>query len=143
MPTSPDTVRTLERRRAELKAKLSEVGDLRPGSLTERYRRCGKPGCHCAGQGADGHGPSWSLTREVQGKTVTRVIPAGAVARTREQIAEHRRLRGLVRDLVEASEQLCDAKLDAPEAASETEAAKKGGSKRPSARKSSTRSRRS
>jgi hypothetical protein len=117
-----------------LKARIAEVGDLRPGSLVERYRRCGKAGCHCAGIGEAGHGPSWSLTREVGGKTVTRVIPAGAVTQTREQIAEYRRLRALVRELVETSEQLCDAKLEAGEAASD-EATKKGASRKLSRRR--------
>ena len=148
MPTRDgDTVQTLEQRRAELKAQLTQVGDLRPGSLVERYRRCGKTGCHCAARGAEGHGPSWSLTREVGGKTVTRVIPPEAVAQTRQHVAEYHRFRGLVHELVETSTQLCDAKLDAAKAASDTEAAKKGapptGSKKPSPRTSSRRSRRS
>jgi hypothetical protein len=141
--TSPtERVEQLRKRRDELKARMMEVRDLRPGSLVERYRRCGKAGCHCAVEGATGHGPSWSLTREVGGKTVTHVIPSGAVGQTREQIAEHRRLRVLVRELVETSEQLCDAKLEAGEATSD-EAAKKGGSKRPSTQRSSPRSKRS
>src|SRR4030042_2060944 len=113
MPTPLDKARTLAERRAELKTQLTQVGDLRPGSLVERYRRCGKAGCHCVGKDSDGHGPSWSLTREVGGKTVTRVIPPEAVTQTREQIAEYRRFRGLVRDLVETSEQLCNAQLAA------------------------------
>lgn len=142
MPTAGDKVQTFEQRRAELKAKLAQVGDLRPGSLVERYRRCGKAGCHCAARGAEGHGPSWSLTREVGGKTVTRVIPAEAVARTRQHVAEYRRFRGLVREMVETSAQVCDAKLDAAAAASDEEA-QRGGSKKPSPRTSSPRSRRS
>lgn len=148
MPTPDrDPVQTLEQRRGELKAKLAQVGDLRPGSLVERYRRCGKTGCHCAATGAEGHGPSWSLTREVGGKTVTRVIPAEAVAQTRQHVAEYQRFRGLVREMVETSEQLCNAKLDVAKAASDKEAAKKGaspkGSKKPSPRTSSPKSRRS
>jgi len=142
MPTILETVQKLEQRRVELKVKLGEAGDLRPGSLVERYRRCGKAGCHCAGEGAEGHGPSWSLTREVGGKTITRVIPPDAVARTRAQIDEYRRFRGIVRELVETSEQLCDAKLAAPDAASQ-EGAKKRGSTRRSRRRSSRRSTRS
>ena len=56
MPTTDsDPVQTLEQQPAELKAKLAEVGDLRPGSLLERYRRCGKAGCHCAARRADPH----------------------------------------------------------------------------------------
>ena len=139
MPSPTERVELVRKQRDELKARIAEVGDLRPGSLVERYRRCGKAGCHCAGKGEAGHGPSWSLTREVRGKTLTRVIPAGAVSQTREQIAEYRRFRGLVRELVDTSEQLCDAKL---EAASD-EAAKKGASRKPSRPKSRPRSRRS
>jgi hypothetical protein len=137
-----ERVEQLRRQRDELKARVSEVGDLRPGSLVERYRRCGKAGCHCAGKGESGHGPSWSLTREVGGKTLTRVIPAAAVAQTREQIAEHRRLRALVRELVETSERLCNAKLEAGEASLD-EVAKKGASKQRSKPRSSPKSRRS
>ena len=142
MASPAERVEQLRRQRDALKARMAEVGDLRPGSLVERYRRCGKAACHCAGKGMAGHGPSWSLTREVGGKTLTRVIPAGAIAQTREQIAEHRRFRALVRELVETSEQLCDVKLQAGEATSD-EAVKKGGSKKPSTRKSRPRSRRS
>jgi len=137
-----EKIRELEDKRAQLRARLAEIGDMRPGSLVERYRRCGKPGCRCAIDEAGKHGPSWSLTREVAGKTVTRVVPAAAVMRTQEQIAEYRRFRGLVHELVELSERLCEARLESGEAALQ-EAAKKGGSKKPSRRKSSPRSRRS
>ena len=133
------TIAELESKQAELRERLAEVGDLRPGSLVERYRRCGKPGCHCAGKDARGHGPSWSLTHAVAGKTVTRVIPPEAVAKTRQQVEEHRRFRETVREFIDTSESLCDARLRQPDAASE-EAAKKGGSKGNSRRKSRRRS---
>jgi hypothetical protein len=129
------TVQELEAKRAELRRRLAEVADMRPGSLVERYRRCGKPGCHCAREGAEGHGPSWSLTREVDGKTVTRIVPAGAVPETRAQITECRRFRGLARDLVEVSEKLCDARLVAVQATTPQDG-EKGGSRRSSRRKS-------
>ncbi len=138
-----DKLQGLRRRREELKEKLSAIGDMRRGSLVGRYRKCGKPNCHCASAEAAGHGPSWSLTRDVGGKTATTVIPVGpAVQQTREQIAEYRRFRELTRELVEVSEFLCDAQLKAPEAASD-EAAKKGASRRRSKPRSSPRSRRS
>ncbi|MBI4081685.1 MAG: hypothetical protein HY423_03650 [Candidatus Lambdaproteobacteria bacterium] len=76
------------------------------------------------------------------GKTVTRVIPAAAVERTRQHLEEYRRFRELMRDLVETSERLCEASVSAPEAASEEEAAKKRGSEQPSAPQSPRRSRR-
>lgn len=140
MPSPADRVRELRERREGLKARLAEIGDFRPGSLMGRYRRCGKAGCRCAKPGAEGHGPSWSLTRAVGGKTVTRVIPSGAVEQTRRQLDEYRRFRTLMRELVETSEQLCDASVSAPKAASEEEAAKKGGSEKPSLPRSPRRS---
>ncbi len=130
----------LEKRRDEIRAKLASIGDLRPGSLTPRYRKCGKPNCHCATEEGGGHGPSWSLTRQVGGKTATRIIPPSAVAQTQAQIAECRRLRRLTRELVEVSEGICEAKLTA--SATADEVVKKRGSKRRSTRKSSPRSQR-
>jgi len=102
----------LEAQRERLKLQLSGLGDLRPGSLVERYRKCGKPNCRCAQAGETGHGPSWSLTHDVKGRTATRVIPQALVPQTREQIAEYRRLRGLTRDLVEVNEKICEARIE-------------------------------
>ena len=131
----------LEQRRDQIRAELSLIGDLRPGSLVGRFRKCGKPNCHCATEDGGGHGPSWSLTRRVGGKTVTRIIPPAAVEQTKQQIAEYKRLRRLTQELVEISESLCEAKLAAGNDADE--GVKKGASKKTSKRKSSPRSRHS
>jgi hypothetical protein len=105
------SISELEARRELLKHQLSGLGDLRPGSLVERYRKCGKPNCHCAQPGDVGHGPSWSLTHDVKGTTTTKVIPEALVPQTREQIAGYHRLRGLTRDLVDVSEKICEARI--------------------------------
>jgi len=140
MAPHPGTIRALEQQRAHLRDQLASIGDLRPGSLVGRYRRCGKPGCHCAQPGAVGHGPSWSLTRAVRGKTVTQVIPAGpAVTRTQAQLAEYRRFRQLIQAFIEVSTRLCAAQLQADPAA--PGAGEKRGSPRPSRRRSSRNSR--
>ena len=108
MPTSLD-LNALRLQRDQLKAQLAQVGDMRTGSLVPRYRKCGKPTCHCAQKGSKGHGPSYSLTHPIAGKTVTRVIPAGAaVERTRVQLEEYHRFRRLVQQLTTVSEQVCD-----------------------------------
>ena len=113
----PSQLEVLQLKRDQLKARLVEIGDMRPGSLVERFRKCGKPTCHCAQQDAVGHGPCYSLTRAVEGKTVTRIIPKGvAVEHTRQQIAEYQRFRGLVRELITVSEQICDAQMSAASA---------------------------
>jgi len=54
-----------------------------------------------------GHGPSWSLTHNVKGKTTTKIIPKAFVPQTREHITEYQRLRHLTSDLVEVNEKIC------------------------------------
>lgn len=128
----------LDARREAILRKLASIGDLRPGSLFERYRKCGKPGCHCAREGDPGHGPNWVLTARVNGRAVTRAIPRGAVAETRAQIGEYKRLRALTAELVQVSEGLCHARLAAEREAGRE--VKKGASRKPSRRRSGARS---
>ena len=94
--------------------------------MFERYRKCGKPGCHCAAEGDPGHGPNRVRTARVDGKPLTRAIPRDALEQTRAQIAEHHRFKELSRRLVEASEALCRARLAAGRDAGRN--APKGGS---------------
>jgi len=65
VPDSTTTIEVLLLRRDHLRTQLSGIGDMRAGSLVERFCKCGKPSCHCAGKGSAGHGPSYSLTRPV------------------------------------------------------------------------------
>jgi len=106
------SLEALREKRDQLTTSLAQVNDLRPGFLTARFRRCGKSNCHCAQKGSPGHGPSFSLTHRVAGKTVTQVIPQGpSVERTKAQLAEYRRFRHLVRELITVSEQICSVQL--------------------------------
>lgn len=106
--------------RDQLTAAIAQIHDMRPGSLVARFRKCGKSGCHCTKKGDKGHGPSYSLTHPVAGKTITHVIPAGpAVDRTLQQLEEYHRFRQLVHELVTVSEQLCDLQLRQPAASKE------------------------
>lgn len=124
---------TLILQRDRIKSQLAAIGDMRPGSLVPRFRKCGKPSCHCAKKGDPGHGPSFSLTRPVKGKTVTRVIPAGpAVERTRLQLEEFRRFRQLVQQLIDVSEQICDLQIQS--AGASEDGVKKNRARRPAGR---------
>ena len=137
MSTGMD-VKGLEARREAIRRELASIGDLRPGSLFERYRKCGRPGCHCAREGDPGHGPKWVVTARVSGRSLTRAIPREAVAETRAQIQEYQRLRALTAELAEVSEGLCHARLSARREASRE--AKKGALREPSRRSSGRKS---
>lgn len=133
--TAPEELDALRDRRQRLLDEIAAIGDLRPGSIVERYRKCGKPACHCARQPSGGHGPSFGVTWAVAGKTRNRTIPESALAQVREEIAEYHRLKALTNELIEVSERLCDAKLRL-KTSSETAAAEKGGFRKRSKRKS-------
>ena len=110
MPAPSDTS-ALQQRRQELLARIAALGDLRPGSLVQNYRRCGRPNCFCADKQHPGHGPYWLLTRTVKGKTRSQSIPAAQVKATQAQIAECQRLRRLVAELIDVSDDLCRSRL--------------------------------
>lgn len=121
-------VEELSRRRIELLEQISQIKDMRSGTLLPRFRKCGKPNCHCAKDGSPGHGPSWSLTKDINGKTKTKIIPKGvAVEKTKVHIAEFRKYRELNLELIEVSEKLCDTKLKTLRADADA-TAKKGAS---------------
>ena len=135
IPDVPAAVRTLS-------AQVATPTPMRRGSLSERYVKCSKPGCACAERPTARHGPYYSLTRTVGGRTQSRFVPAAQTARVREQIAAGQRFRRHVDAFWDACEDWADAQLDPPEAAAQA-AAQKGGSRRPSRPKSSPRSKRS
>ena len=115
---------------------------IRRGSLSERFMTCSKPGCACAENPTARHGPYFSLTRTVHGRTQSRLVGAKQADLVRQQVAAGQEFRTHVEDYWQACEQWADAQLATPEAASH-EAAKKGASKRRSKRRSSARSTRS
>ena len=126
----------------EAVARLTEPRPMRRGSLSERYMKCNKSGCPCAEHPQARHGPYFSLTRGVGGSTRSRLLSAGQAKVARGQIEAGRQFRKEVEEYWDACERWANAQLEAPEATSQ-EAAKKGGSKKPSTRRSSPRSKRS
>lgn len=67
----PARVRRARERRERLLARLPDLREILRGSLVERYRRCGRPSCHCARKGDRGHGPAYYLVVTVgSGETV-------------------------------------------------------------------------
>jgi hypothetical protein len=105
------TIEELEGRRAVVLKQIAEVGDMRRGSIAERYRQCGKHPCCCEDADHPGHGPYYSLTVKAEGTTVTRHVAAGAeLAKVQQEIAAFRRFQDLVPALVAVNEEICEAR---------------------------------
>jgi hypothetical protein len=112
---------------------------MRRGSLSERTVKCSKPGCACAQDPKARHGPYYSLTHAVKGKTRSRFLTAEQAKLVRQQVDAGRQFRGRVDALWDACEQWADSQLaELPASSAE---AKKGGSKRTSQTKSPKKSR--
>jgi len=121
---------------------LAEPRPMRRGSVSERYVKCNKAGCPCGHEDNARHGPYFSLSRVVKGRTQSRWLDGEQARLVRQQIEAGQRFRKDLEAYWQACERWADAQLDAPEATSQ-EAAKKGASKRRSKPRSSPRSKRS
>jgi len=134
-PVVPEKVRSLA-------SQLAEPRSMRRGSVSERYVKCNKAGCPCADRTDARHGPYYSVSRVVKGRTKSRWLDAEQARQVREQVATGQKFRKLVEAYWQACEQWADGQLEDSEAASH-EAAKKGASKQRSKSRSSARSKRS
>lgn len=112
---------------------------MRRGSLSKRYVKCSKAGCACADDRTARHGPYFSLTRGVRGRTRSRLISPAQAEQVRSQVEAGQHFRRHVEAFGEACEQWADAQLEAPAA---SEAAQKKGFRRRWKPKSSKRSKR-
>ena len=112
---SEPSLSELEAERDRLYAQLSRVGDFRRGSVSENWRRCGKPNCACAAPDHPGHGPQWNLTRKAEGRTRTvHLRPGPELEKARREVAEYERFRDLVRQVTEVNEAICSARPAVP-----------------------------
>ena len=85
------------------------------GSVVERYRKCGKPGCHCAK--GKGHGPAYYLSVTLGvGKTRSYYLPTRLRKVVGRYLHNFKRLRELTEQLVEINLELLErGDLDSPE----------------------------
>src|SRR5450755_4284008 len=101
----------LEAERERLYAQLSVVGDFRRGSVSENYRKCGKPNCACARPGHPGHGPRFLWTRSAGArKTVGRQLAAAEVGKVRREVARHAEFAAISEQIAEVNEKICEAR---------------------------------
>ena len=87
----------LERRREALLGRLHAVPNLMRGSLYERWHKCGRLGCGCAGAGPK-H-VTRQLTVTLGGRTQTRYVRVGEVEQVQAWLAAYTELWTLVNDL--------------------------------------------
>ena len=95
----------LRRKRAALLRQLPSLKALLRGSLIERYKRCGKPGCRCA-QGP-GHGPKYYLSVSLpKRRPLMEYVPQARSDEVEEFLDNNRRARAMIDEICEINFQL-------------------------------------
>lgn len=133
------SLQNLERQRTHLYERLAATGDFRRGSISENYRRCGKPNCACAQPDHPGHGPRYLWTRTVAGRgTKGRQLSAAELDKVRGELANYERFAEVSEQIVEMNEAICEARPPNPAATAPPAATgdEKGGSATSSRRRS-------
>ncbi len=92
------SVRQLRARRRRLVTRLPDVADYLAGSLVEQSRRCGKPGCRCAG--GELHGPYVYLSvGRAAGRRSLLYVPEALAAVVRRRVALTESVQHLLADI--------------------------------------------
>jgi hypothetical protein len=95
----------LRKRRQALLRKLPSLLAILRGSLIERYKRCGKPGCKCAK--GRGHGPKYYLSVSYPHlRPQMDYVPQEFHAQTKKLLANYQRARGLLEQICEINREL-------------------------------------
>ena len=96
----------LRRRRASLVKRLQNVGpDLLRGSLIERYKKCGKPGCKCA-EGR-GHGPKYYLSVSIPGSRPEMIyVPQEYLPQVEAHLGNLAEVREVIEEICEINREL-------------------------------------
>lgn len=105
METPKQSTVALRKRRQALLRQLPPLGAILRGSLIERYKRCGKPGCKCAD--GRGHGPKYYLSVSYPGlRPQMDYVPQECFDQTREFLANYHRARQLLEQICEINREL-------------------------------------
>ncbi len=101
---TPITMQQIDEKILRLKQQLLALGPLHPGSLSQQYQVCGKPGCKCGdAKKPRPHGPYTKLTYVHRGNYTCRFVRAGSVQEVTALVAAFKTFRQLTEEWVALS----------------------------------------
>ena len=105
-------IQALEKRIERIKRAIGQLGDLRPGSLSQQYNVCGVSGCRCKASPPQKHGPYYQLSISRKGKDTSRFVRRDEVTTVKRQLRNFRRLRTLVDQWIDLAAELCTLRIE-------------------------------
>jgi hypothetical protein len=110
MSRRPEVIIKQARERIErIRETLNAIDYLCSGTLLERMKVCGKPGCRCAQDPDARHGPYYEWGHMKDGKLVHRTVSPEQAAVLRHAIANYRKAKQLMQAWEDETERLIDA----------------------------------
>jgi hypothetical protein len=92
-----DRKKQIEKQIQRIKKELTELGELRPGSLSKQYNVCGKASCRCKDpEHPKRHGPYYQVSYGRKGKSSSAFVRPESLAAVKKQLANYKRLKELV-----------------------------------------------
>src|SRR6201988_2140458 len=105
MDIQKESAAALRKRRNALVRRLPPLKSILRGSLIERFKRCGKPGCKCAD--GPGHGPKYYLSVSYPGlRPQMDYVPQETYGQASEFLANYQRTREILEEICEINREL-------------------------------------
>ena len=99
------STKALRQRQKALLKRLPPAQAILRGSLVERDKRCGKPGCKCAN--GPGHGPKYYLTVSYpKRKPEMDYVPAEFQEKVKEYLENYRKTKEILEEISEINREL-------------------------------------
>lgn len=103
--------KALHQRIEKIKLELADLGDLRPGNLSQQFNVCGNPNCRCKADPPQRHGPYYQLSWTRNKKSTSRFVRQPHVSRVRREGKNYERMQSLIDRWIGLSIQLSDLRL--------------------------------
>jgi len=101
----------LEKKRDRLLREIQNLGDMRSGSLSIRYQKCSKSPCVCDDPKHPGHGPIYSFSTVINGKTRIKNYKVGPeLDKLHREIENYQTFKRLSQELIVVSNRICDVR---------------------------------
>ena len=105
------TEQSIENRIQKIKQQIAQLGDIRPGALSQQYNVCGNPTCRCKATPPVKHGPYYQISFTWKGRSRSQFVRDDDAQEASRQLENYRQLRELVDEWVTLAVELSQLRM--------------------------------